>query len=112
MPAVTMPRGRRLGAQSLAGADELATRPAANPLADSRAARRAHRCTELLGMRLAARAEKIGIEDLEHWKSPWSLAATRRWFYAEYLDIKRPAWHTLPKEYLDVKTLDAENLPR
>jgi hypothetical protein len=66
MPAVTMPRGRRLRAQSLAGPDELATRPATNPLANSRAARGAHRGAELLGMRLAARAKKIGIEDLEH----------------------------------------------
>lgn len=65
-PVVTMPRGRRLRAQSLTGPDELATRPATNPLANSRAARGAHRGAELLGMRLAARAEKIGIEDLEH----------------------------------------------
>lgn len=66
MPAVTMPRGRRLRAQSLAGSDELATRPAANPDAKARAARGAHCGAELLGMCLAARAEKIGIEDLEH----------------------------------------------
>jgi hypothetical protein len=112
MPAVTMPRGRRLRAQSLAGTDELATRPATNPLANSRAARCVHRGAELLGVRLAARAKKISIEDLEHLEV--SLVAgrpadgsTRSILTSN--DLSRTLYQ---KQYLDVKTLYAENLPR